>query len=67
MIIGGAGDRFTPPRFVRLLHGHWPDSHLHWFPGNHVIHLGRQEYLKLMLSFMDSHCQGQTLQQRAQV
>ncbi|MAK45213.1 MULTISPECIES: alpha/beta hydrolase family protein [Spongiibacter] len=66
MIIGGAGDRFTPPRFVRLLHGHWPDSHLHWFPGNHVIHLGRQEYLKLMLSFMDSHCQGQTLQQRAQ-
>ncbi len=61
MIIGGAGDRFTPPRFVRLLQAHWPDSHLHWFPGNHVIHLGRQEYLQLMLDFMDRHCQSPPL------
>ncbi|WP_372863149.1 alpha/beta hydrolase family protein [Spongiibacter sp.] len=61
MIIGGAGDRFTPPRFVRLLHAHWPDSHLHWFPGNHVMHFGRKEYLQLMLEFMDSHCQGPPL------
>eukprot|EP00919_Chromeraceae_sp_WS-2016_P043232 GHVR01103255.1.p1 GENE.GHVR01103255.1~~GHVR01103255.1.p1 ORF type:complete len:394 (-),score=15.81 GHVR01103255.1:488-1669(-) len=58
MIIGGAGDRFTPPRFVRLLHSHWPESHLHWFPGNHIVHLGQREYLKLMRRFMDSHCQG---------
>ncbi|WP_373083515.1 alpha/beta hydrolase family protein [Zhongshania sp.] len=58
MIIGGAGDRFTPPRFVRLLHAHWPESHLHWFPGNHVVHLGQREYLKLMRRFMDRHCQG---------
>lgn len=64
MIIGGAGDRFTPPRFVRLLHAHWPDSYLHWFPGNHLLHFGRQQYLQLMLSFMDSHCQGATLQER---
>ncbi len=57
MIIGGAGDRFTPPRFVRLLHDHWPASHLHWFPGNHIVHLGQSEYLNLMRQFMDSHCQ----------
>ncbi|CAA0103004.1 putative protein [Zhongshania aliphaticivorans] len=57
MIIGGAGDRFTPPRFVRLLHAHWPESHLHWFPGNHLVHLGQGEYLTLMRHFMDSHCQ----------
>jgi pimeloyl-ACP methyl ester carboxylesterase len=57
MIIGGAGDRFTPPRFVRLLHSHWPESHLHWFPGNHILHLGQSEYLKLMRMFMDRHCQ----------
>ena len=57
MIIGGAGDRFTPPRFVRLLHAHWPESHLHWFPGNHIVHLGQREYLKLMRRFMDRHCQ----------
>jgi pimeloyl-ACP methyl ester carboxylesterase len=57
MIIGGAGDRFTPPRFVRLLHSHWPSSHLHWFPGNHLVHFGQAEYLQLMMRFMDSHCQ----------
>ncbi len=55
MIIGGAGDRITPPRYLRLLHEHWPGSHLHWFPGNHVIHLGQKRYLKLMRWFMDRH------------
>jgi len=53
MVIGGAGDRFTSPRFVRLLHEHWPGSHLHWFPGNHILHLDQRAYLKRMRSFMD--------------
>lgn len=53
MIIGGAGDRFTPPRFVSLLHEHWLGSHLHWFPGNHILHLQQAEYLRLMKKFMD--------------
>lgn len=57
MIIGGAGDRFTPPRYVRLLHAHWPQSHLHWFPGNHMFHLGQADYLRLMQEFMDRCCQ----------
>lgn len=56
MIIGGAGDRFTPPRFVRLLHEHWRGSHLHWFPGNHILHLQQGDYLRLMKRFMDGHC-----------
>lgn len=53
LIIGGAGDRFTSPRYIRLLHEHWAGSHLHWFPGNHVLHLGRRDYLQRMLDFMD--------------
>lgn len=53
LVIGGAGDRFTAPRYQRLLHEHWPGSHLHWFPGNHVLHLGQRAYLDLMLGFMD--------------
>lgn len=53
LIIGGAGDRFTAPRYLNLLHEHWAGSHLHWFPGNHVLHLGKREYLDLMLGFMD--------------
>ena len=31
----------------------WPGSKLHWFPGNHILHLDRRAYLKLMRSFMD--------------
>ena len=55
LIIGGAGDRLTPPRFVSLLHEHWQGSALHWFPGNHVVHLQQGVYLKLMRRFMDRH------------
>lgn len=52
LIIGGAGDRVTMPRHLRLLQGHWPGSELHWFPGNHILHLGRGEYLKRMVELM---------------
>lgn len=56
LIIGGAGDRFTPPRHVRLLHQHFEGSQLHWFPGNHLLHLHQGRYLHLMKAFMDRHC-----------
>lgn len=53
LIIGGAGDRITPPRHTKLLHEHWPGSKLHWFPGNHIVHLQQGRYLKFMKTFMD--------------
>lgn len=58
LIIGGGGDRFTSPRFVRQLHKHWRGSALHWFPGNHLLHLHQGEYLRLMLRFMNRHSAG---------
>lgn len=56
LVIGGAGDRFTSPRYVRLLHEHWAGSGMHWFPGNHIMHLHQGEYLRLMKNFMDDCC-----------
>lgn len=56
LVIGGAGDRFTPPRHVRLLHDHFAGSQLHWFPGNHLLHIHQAKYLRLMKAFMDRHC-----------
>ena len=56
LIIGGAGDRFTPPRYVKLLHEHWAGSQLHWFPGNHIMHLKQRDYLHFMKRFMDDCC-----------
>jgi pimeloyl-ACP methyl ester carboxylesterase len=57
LVIGGAGDRVTPPRFVRLLHQHWSGSELHWFPGNHVAHLHQGGYIRQMKDFMDRYRQ----------
>ncbi|CAN7491857.1 MULTISPECIES: alpha/beta hydrolase family protein [Pseudomonas] len=55
LVIGGAGDRVTLPRHVRLLHQHWPGSEMHWFAGNHILHLGRREYLARMGQLMDRY------------
>jgi len=52
MIIGGLGDRLAPPEQSLLLWEHWNRCRLHWFPGNHVIHLKRGAYLQAMLGFM---------------
>lgn len=52
MIIGGAGDRFAPPHQVWLLWQHWRECRLHWFPGNHLLHLDQGLYLKEMRDFM---------------
>jgi len=49
MIIGGVGDRMAPPKHSRLL---WDRCRIHWFPGNHLLHLDRGEYLEQMLRFM---------------
>lgn len=56
LIIGGAGDRFTAPRYVNALHEHWAGSRMHWFPGNHMVHLHQAGYLRLMRRFMDECC-----------
>jgi pimeloyl-ACP methyl ester carboxylesterase len=52
MIIGGVGDRLAPPKHSRLLWNHWDRCRIHWFPGNHVLHLDRGEYLTEILRFM---------------
>lgn len=52
MIIGGVGDRLAPPKHSRLLWDHWDRCQIHWFPGNHVLHLDRGDYLAHMSAFM---------------
>jgi hypothetical protein len=54
MIIAGRGDRFVMPRHVSALWEHWDRPKIHWYPGNHVIHVGRRHYLKRMHEFVES-------------
>lgn len=52
MVIAGAGDRLAPPKHARLLWDHWDRPRIHWFPGNHIIHLDQGKYLKEMAAFL---------------
>lgn len=52
MIVGGAGDRIVPPKHARLLWDHWKKPLMHWFPGNHIVHVDQGRYLKQMMVFM---------------
>ncbi len=52
MVIGGVGDRLAPPKHSRLLWDHWGRCRLHWFPGSHLVHLDRGDYLRQVARFM---------------
>jgi hypothetical protein len=52
MVIGGLGDRLAPPEQVQLLAKHWDHPRVHWYPGNHLLHLNRAAYLREMRRFM---------------
>jgi pimeloyl-ACP methyl ester carboxylesterase len=52
MIIGGLGDRLAPPEQSERLWEHWDRPRIHWFVGNHVMHLSRGAYLREMRTFM---------------
>jgi pimeloyl-ACP methyl ester carboxylesterase len=52
MVIAGAGDRLAPPKHARLLWDHWDRPRIHWFPGNHVLHLDQGKYLKEIARFL---------------
>jgi hypothetical protein len=54
MVIAGAGDRLAPPKHARLLWDHWDRPRIHWFPGNHIIHLDQGKYLKEMAGFLET-------------
>ena len=52
MIIAGLGDRMAPPEHAEMLWKHWDRCALHWFPGNHVIHVSQLDYLRRMTPFL---------------
>jgi hypothetical protein len=51
-IIGGLGDRLAPPVHATRLWEHWDRCHIHWYPGNHVMHVNRGAYLREMGRFL---------------
>lgn len=52
LIITGLGDRLAPPDHAVALWEHWDRCALHWFPGNHVLHVSQPEYLRRASRFL---------------
>jgi pimeloyl-ACP methyl ester carboxylesterase len=52
LIITGLGDRLAPPDQAEKLWEHWDRCALHWFPGNHLIHVSQKDYLRRMTKFL---------------
>ncbi|MCV7194254.1 alpha/beta hydrolase [Mycolicibacterium brumae] len=52
LIITGLGDRLAPPEHAEELWRHWDRCALHWFPGNHVLHVSQPDYLRRMTRFL---------------
>lgn len=52
MIIAGLGDRMASPKHSRLLWEHWNHPQLHWFPGNHFLHLDRGTFFREIEKFL---------------
>ena len=53
-IVAGLGDRLAPPEQSEWLWEHWDRPRMHWFPGNHVLHLHRVAYLREMREVMEA-------------
>lgn len=53
-IIAGLGDRLAPPSHARALWRHWDQPQVHWFPGNHILHLEQGAYLRRMGRFLQA-------------
>ncbi len=52
LIITGLGDRLAPPDHAEALWRHWDRCALHWFPGNHILHVSQPEYLRRTNRFL---------------
>lgn len=52
LIITGLGDRLAPPEQSEMLWEHWDRCALHWFPGNHILHVSQPTYLRRTNRFL---------------
>lgn len=52
LIVAGAADRICTPDGIRALHAHWEEPALHWFPGSHLVPLGRSALRARLAAFL---------------
>lgn len=53
-VIAGLGDRLSPPSQARALWEHWGRPYVHWFSGNHILHVDQGAYLRQVGRFLQA-------------
>lgn len=53
MVIAGLGDRIVPPCHSVSLWQNFDRPRISWFPGSHILHVGRSGYLDEILEWLD--------------
>jgi pimeloyl-ACP methyl ester carboxylesterase len=53
MVVGGEGDRITPPEHAERLWRHWGECAIHWFPGGHLAQIGRGDAFRAVRRHLD--------------
>lgn len=48
LIVSGESDRIATPTHALALSHHWGNAKLHWFPGGHLAHFGRNAYFQMI-------------------
>jgi len=54
MVVGGKGDRVTPPDHAEKLRAHWGECAIHWFPGGHLAQVGRGDAFRAVRRHLDA-------------
>ena len=52
LIVAAAADRLCTPEHARALHEHWDRPELHWYPGSHLVPIGRGGVRLRVASFL---------------
>jgi hypothetical protein len=52
MIIAGEGDRICYREQIERLWQHWGEPDIHWWPGSHVAHFGRERSFRALGRFL---------------
>lgn len=53
-LVAGLGDKVVPPCHPLAFWRHWDRPRLSWYPGSHILHVGRSRYLYEIKNWLNS-------------
>ncbi len=51
-IVAGTADRMAHPDHAQSLWEHWNEPNIYWFPGNHLVHFEKENYMRKVAAFL---------------